>query len=328
MRIPSNFKTLVLVLVAVFCVAVPGRAQDPTGLAPLSELRIEPHPLSRVVFIGASVSAGFGNAGELKVGRSVKLGGFFEQMLLEEEMSFEVYDFGSSQFFIDPLDAGERQIEKARGKNPTLIIGIDYLFWYAFGHPRMGNPRRTEGLRMGLKRLDAIDCHLIVGDLPNVDHALTGSSPLRGGHPILRKGQIPSELERLEMNKLIHAWASKKSNVKVFPLDKLMKQMVAGEEMELQGNAWKVEKLDHALQSDLLHPKVRGSVWVAMHVAQASVQLPGVESADFNWDETKIRERIWSSLEGARDKQAKLEARRKARREKLDKKKAEAAKGL
>ncbi|MCP5024044.1 MAG: hypothetical protein GY930_20040 [bacterium] len=328
MRVVTNFKVLALVLLAVFCVAAPSRTQDTTVLAPVYELRTDPHPLSRVAFIGASVSAGFGNARELKVGRSVKLGGFFEQMLLEEGISSEVYDFGSNQFFLDPLDTGKQQIEKASAINPTLIVGIDYLFWYAFGYPRMGNPRRTEGLRMGLKRLDSIDCHLIVGDLPNVDHALTGSSPLRGGHPILRKGQIPGEQERIEMNKLIHEWASKKPNVEIFPLDKLMKQMVAGDEMELQGNTWKVEKLDHVLQSDLLHPKVRGSVWVAMHVAQASVQLPGVESADFNWDEAKIRERIWSSLEGARDKQAKLDARRKARRAKLDRKKAEVTKGL
>lgn len=328
MRVLINFKTLALVLLAVFCVAAPSRAQDPTVLTPVSALRAEVHPLSRVAFIGASVSAGFGNAKELQVGRSVKLGGFFEQMLREEDGSFEVYDLGSSQFFLDPLGAGKQQIEKARGKKPTLIIGIDYLFWYAFGYPRVGNPRRTEGLRMGLERLDGIDCQLIVGDLPNVDHALTGSSPMRGGHPILRKGQLPSEQERLAMNKLIHEWASKKTNVKVFPLDKLMKQMVHGDKMELQGNAWKVEKLDHILQSDLLHPKVRGSVWVAMHVAQATVQLPGVENADFNWDETKIRERIWTSLEGARDKQAKLEARRKARRAKLDKKKAEAGTGV
>ncbi len=321
-------RTRVVVLLALFGIALPVWAQAPAVQAPTSIVRAEGHPLSRVAFIGASVSAGFGNAQELKVGRSIKLGGFFQQMLGADLGSSQIYDYGSSQLFVDPLGLGKQQVEEASKQKPTLVIGIDYLFWYAFGYPRIGNPRRMEGLRMGLKRLDEFDCHLIVGDLPNVDHALRGKSPLRGGYPILRPGQIPSEVERLAMNKLIHEWASKKSNVKVFPLADLMKQMVGGKEMTLRGNTWKVEKLDQILQSDLLHPKVRGFVWVSMHVAESTLQLPGVQSSDFTWGEGEIRSQLWDSLAAARIKQEKLEARRKARRAKLDRKKAEAGKGI
>ncbi len=322
-------RPVILVVFAFVSVSVAVPFQNSQGVdsAPNSTERVQVHPLSKVVFIGASVSAGFGNARELEVGRSVKLGTFFEQVLRADGGPTEVYDFGSSQFFMDPLGQGITQVKQALGKNPTLIIGIDYLFWYAFGYPRKNNPRRLEGLRMGLERLEGVDCHLIVGDLPNVDHALNGKSALRGGHPILRQGQIASEEERLAMNELIHAWAVKRPNVHVFPLAGLMKKMVAGDEMELRGNTWRVKSLDQILQPDLLHPKVRGAVWVAMNVAQSTLQLPGVKSEDFGWDETKIKARLWVSLEPARVKQAKLEARRKARRAKLDKKKSEAGVG-
>ena len=319
-------RCLAVAFVAVLCLAPAGRAQDPVAVpAPRVELQTQ-HPLSRVAFIGASVSAGFGNARELKVGRNVKLGHFFEQMLGQEHGQSQIHNFGSSQFFTAPLELGERQVASALEKQPTLVVGIDFLFWYAFGFPRIGNARRLEGLRKGLKRLESVDCLLIVGDLPNVDHALHGKSPLRAGHAILSPGQIPSEEERLQMNRMIREWAAGRKNVTVFPLADLMKQMVGGDKMTLQGNEWKVEELDQVLQPDLLHPRVRGMVWVAMYVAEATAHLPGVEKADFIWSESEIRKELWASLEPARAKQQRLEERRIKRRAKRDAKKAAANK--
>jgi hypothetical protein len=327
---PRRWKALALALLALLLVAPVTRAQDPIGVDPApatsspTTLTAE-HTLSRVAFIGASVSAGFGNARELKVGRSVPLGEFFKGMLASGLEGSDIHDFGSSQFFTAPIKSGQRQVEQALEQRPTLVVGIDYLFWYAFGYPRRSNPRRFEGLQMGLKRLEDIPCQLIIGDLPNVDHALLGKSPLRGGGAILQKGQLPSEAERVRMNKVIYEWAAQRKQVQVFPLADLMQRMVAGEKMELQGNEWKVESLDQILQEDLLHPRTRGMVWVALYVAESTLQLPGVDKRAFEWSEASIRERLWQSLEPARAKQTALEARRKARRAKRDKKAAEAA---
>jgi hypothetical protein len=322
----SRWKVLALALLALLFVAPATRAQDSIGVAPAPANLTAEHTLSRVTFIGASVSAGFGNARELQVGRSIPLGDFFEGMLSPELDGSDIHDFGSSQFFTSPIKLGKRQVEQALEQRPTLVIGIDYLFWYAFGYPRRGNPRRSEGLQMGLKRLESISCQLIIGDLPNVDHALLGKSPLRGGGAILQKGQLPSEAERVRMNKVIYEWAEQREQVQVFPLADLMQRMVAGEKMELQGNEWRVESLDQILQEDLLHPRTRGMVWVALYVADSTLQLPGVDKKAFEWNEASIRKRLWQSLEPARAKQTALEARRNARRAKRDKKAAEAEK--
>lgn len=313
---------LVLALFVGLGQALPSRAQAPAReKAAVAESAAKEHSLSRVAFIGASVSAGFGNARELKVGRNVPLGKYFEQMLGADPKTHVIHNFGSSQFFTSPLRLGASQLEKAQEVQPTLVVGIDFLFWYAFGYPRPGNPRRVEGLQKGLHRLESLSCQLIIGDLPNVDHALQGQSPLRAGHPILQKGQLPSEAERARMNKLIHAWAAERKNVHVFPLAELMERMISGEEMKLRGNAWKVEKLDQILQEDLLHPRSRGMVWVALYVADFTLALPDVGADNFVWKEDSIKRTLWNALGPERAKQAALEARRKERRAKRDKQK-------
>ncbi|MDF1839169.1 MAG: hypothetical protein P1V35_14975 [Planctomycetota bacterium] len=295
-------------------VAQPAKLQEPAtqGAKQVS-------PLSKVAFIGASVSAGFGNASELKVGRNVPLGTYFEAMLPAEAGAHTIHNFGSAQFFTSPLKLGKRQVENALAEEPSMVVGVDFLFWYAFGYPRPGNSRRMEGLRLGLAQLEDLTCPLIVGDLPNVDHALNGQSPLRAGHPILQRGQLPDETERLQMNRLIHAWAAERENVRVFPLAELMRRMISGEEMKLQGNAWKVENLDQILQKDLLHPRSRGMVWVALYVADFTLQWPGVERTRFDWKENSIQLKLKDFLKPARAKQAALELRRKERRAKRDK---------
>ena len=65
-------------------------------------------PLDSIAFIGASVSAGFGNFAELEVRNNVKLGGFVKHMLVPGKADAKIHDFGSSQFFTDPTPLRRR----------------------------------------------------------------------------------------------------------------------------------------------------------------------------------------------------------------------------
>ncbi|MCA9001462.1 MAG: hypothetical protein KDB61_06035, partial [Planctomycetes bacterium] len=273
------------ILAGFFLFAGPlAHSQDAREAVPQEVQQEAEHPLTRVAFIGASVSDGFGNSFELEVGRNVPLGSFFRQTLAEKHAHARIFDYGSSQFFLEPERRGKKQLVEALKEKPTLVVGVDFLFWYAFGFPKPGSPRRAEGLEEGLKLLESIHCPLIIGDLPNVDHAFEGSSPLRGGHPILSPGQICPDALRLKLNERIRQWAAERDNVRVFPLSDLLHRMVKGGEMTVHGNRWVVEDMGEILQKDRLHPKVRGTTWTALFLADFALNVPGVGEGDFVWD--------------------------------------------
>ena len=195
------------------------------------------------------------------------------------------------------------------------MVGVDFLFWYAFGFESRRQPSRMEGLELGLKQLEGIQAPLIIGDLPDVRHALKGSSALRGGEPIISPRQMPSEEERAAMNARIVEWASTRKNVVILPLAGLMHEMIAGKSMTLHGQEWTVTQLSDALQKDFLHPNLRGNMWVALHVAHCATQFSGVEVGDFDWSEKEAKAELIKELEPEIAKQ-------KARNEKLAKRKA------
>lgn len=294
-------------------------AQAPATTAePIAKQTSSVRPsLDRIAVIGASVSAGFGNHEELRVAKNPKLGAYLRFVLHEALGEGEIRDFGSSQFFTAPLTVGARQVERALQTEPTLVVGLDFLFWYANGYPRKNNPRRLEGLRAGLRLLETIEAPLLIGDLPNVEHALQGSSPLRGGAPILRRAQLMSERERQEANRILRAWAAERPNVQVFPLASLLAPMVAREPMELRGNRWQTQDLSQALQSDRLHPRVRGMIWVSLHLGDQIARWTQIPDERFRWSEQQVHQAFWASLEEERAKRREKElarARRKAER--------------
>ena len=124
--------------------------------------------------IGASITAGFGNAAELGLGRNTELAKFLRAAWADRNGEAKLEGRGSNVFFQNPQGIGHAQVEKARAAQPSLVIALDFLFWYGFGLDRPRTPRRAEGLAQGLKELESLVCPVIIGTLPNVDHALQG----------------------------------------------------------------------------------------------------------------------------------------------------------
>ena len=153
-------------------------------LAPAQETAtapVERAPLDRVVVLGASVSAGAGTAAELEVRRDVGLGTFLAATYaaVPEEPPAPT-DLGSSYFFMDPRANGAKQIAGAREAEATVVVALDFLFWYAFGEKTRRDPRRARGLEDGLRALEKLECPIVLGNLPNIEHALTGVGPFGG----------------------------------------------------------------------------------------------------------------------------------------------------
>lgn len=274
---------------------------------------VERAPLDRVAFVGASVSAGAGNAAELEVRRDVGLGTFLAAAYTAApEAPPAPTDLGSTYFFMDPRANGAKQIAAAREADSTVVVALDFLFWYAFGERTLFDPRRAQGLEEGLRALEKLECPIVLGDLPNIEHALTGVGPFGG--PLVHRGMLPTEPERLAMNERISAWAKERGQVAVVPLSDLVAHMKDGGTVKLRGSSWTVEEIGEALQKDRLHPTVPGSSWVALHVAEALVELELATPERFRWDGAAVVARVRELTEPARAKKRELDAKKAARR--------------
>lgn len=304
--------------------ALPTAAQD-TPSPPASPA---PSPL-RVFTVGASVSAGFGLSAELATEKDVALAIFLEAALTErgrERITF--VDEGEGWFFNAPYKSGAKLVDAAIEGDADLVVGVDFLFWYAYGNGSRLSPRRAKGLEAGLRQLERLKRPLIIGDLPDISHALKGSGPF--GAPIVNRSMFPTPEELRAMNETIRAWAEERPEVRVLPLADLMGRYVESKPVRVRDLEWKVSSLGEALQKDLLHPNARGTAWVAMILADEISDVPGFDDGYFRFDEGAVLGQLEELTRESRERRAEKERRRaerKAKREARAKEKEEAGKG-
>ena len=304
--------------------ALPAAAQD-TPSPPASPA---PSPL-RVFTVGASVSAGFGLSAELATEKDVALAVFLEAALTErgrERVTF--VDEGEGWFFNAPYKSGAKLVDAAIEGDADLVVGVDFLFWYAYGNGSRLSPRRAKGLQAGLRQLERLKRPLIIGDLPDISHALKGSGPF--GAPIVNRFMFPTPEELRAMNATIRAWAEERPEVRVLPLADLMGRYVESKPVRVRDLEWKVSSLGEALQKDLLHPNARGTAWVAMILADEITTVPGFDDGNFRFDEGAVLGQLEELTRESRERRAEKERRRaerKAKREARAKEKEEAGKG-
>ena len=157
-----------------------------------------------------------------------------------------------------------------------MVIGVDLLFWYAYGH-RSGqdlHQERMESLEKGLSELDRLDAYIVIGDIPDMHPAI--------GY-LLSEEQVPSVETISEMNIRIRAWASKRTRVAVMPLHALVERLYADEQITIGQNTWPAGSRGRLLQGDMLHPTLDGMIAVAIEAAlTASREFSDISASDFN----------------------------------------------
>ena len=257
--------------------------------------------LTRVAFIGASATAGFGVVAKDPEEKlplvPVPLAASFEGVVAKP---IATYDLGSSFFFMDPGGTGRKEVDKALGHDATLVVATDFLFWYVYGaDDGRGGPLRSEAARLdklelGLAELDRFPAGtpIIVGDIPDM-HRAVGK--------MISSTQMPKAETLAKANERIRAWAKGREQVLVFPLAATVDDLNAGKTIEVGGQRFEPGK-GRLIQSDELHPTFRGSVAVAFAIAQDLKAACG--------------ERFDASL--AKDESTAVEAARKAARGILD----------
>lgn len=218
--------------------------------------------------VGASVSAGFVDtvlAGGSADNETVPLLRVVRPWL--EELDAVVASRADLAMFLDPLARGKRQVEQSLRAQPSLVVGIDFLFWFGYGSvPRklveeLGTEpaARIATLESGLALLERITCPLVVGDFPD----MSGAS-----QRMLRPAQIPDATTRDKLNERVRQWAGSRPNVRVVGLAPMVAQMkLVGVELELAGGVLKVPP-GGLLQGDRLHVNRLGMAWVGLQLQE------------------------------------------------------------
>ncbi len=276
-----------------------------------------PPVLERVYVAGASVSDGFGLSKDLKT--SVKLSHVFQASCKAEEAEF--IPLGDARFFLDPRNAGERIIQTAKDGEATCFVGVDFLFWYAYGIK--SEKLRVSYVDAALKSLEELECPVLLGDLPDMSIALEGNY---FGRPMITPEMVPTKETLKTINEHLHAWTAAREDAHVVPLASLLKKIQSGEDIQLREVLYQPESLKELMQADLLHLTAEGSMAVCLLVGDLLVkQYEELNAEDFVFDREASMERLMAFAKEKREaevleREARREERRREREERRKKK--------
>lgn len=244
-----------------------------------------PGALQHVVVLGASLSAGFGLATDL--------GAALEASLHEPHGAVDVQ--ASEFFFTGPRAMGAAQVEFALDAEPSLVVALDFLFWFGYGAqtatgaPIESEDQRLELLEVGLELLDELDGPLVVADFPDMSDAVG---------KMLAEVQMPAPATLERLSRRVHAWAAAREDTLVLPMAAAVRSLKGEEAIVLGRHTWPAGT--RLLQGDQLHPNLMGMVGVAQWVADALVTAGWVSEEAFVFDREAVLAAIAPRrLEGA-----------------------------
>lgn len=221
----------------------------------------------RLEIVGASVSAGFVD-GVLTGGdpsnRTVSLGTLVKRWVQSTEA--KVNSRADEMMFLAAERSGAQQLERAKKQQPTVLLAVDFLFWFAYGDIQTEGTSegdaRLARLRHGLGLLDGMPCAMLISDLPD----MRGAS-----RRMLRPSMIPSPDDLKALNAEIRTWASTRPRVRVFELAATVARL-KDQGVALQCGDHEVPSGPGALlQKDLLHANRLGMAYLG-HCLQPVVR--------------------------------------------------------
>jgi hypothetical protein len=284
---PVGFVAVVLVLFSAQVGAADATIAAKADVASLAGRPVEASPWQRIVMIGASATAGF-TASEPFGGTNTPWYALNRYVNAALTVAHEpVHNFGNAFFFLKPQQIGQQQITRALTNNPTLIIGLDFPFWFCYGEGKTDEDR-LQRFDQGLKLLESIDCPLVLGDLPDASAAV---------NKMLRPDQMPTLTAIASANQRLKAWAAGRSQVVVVELSTFMLQATTNRAITVSGHTLADGQTRSLLQDDALHPTPPGCAVLALAVLDAvQATRPSIAAREFLTDPEEIHRRVSQSL--------------------------------
>jgi hypothetical protein len=194
-----------------------------------------------------------------------------------------VHNFSSAFLFLRPESMARGQVDRALEIRPTLVIAVDYLFWFCYGNFPAENDR-LRSLELGLGQLDRLACSMIIGDIPDASAAANG---------MLYPSQIPQPATLLAANQRVKEWAATRPRVRVVPLFDFMRAAMANAPVTVRDQTWQEGETRAFVQPDKLHPSASGCAALALAVNHALLTLhTNVAPTDFCWDSKELVRRV------------------------------------
>lgn len=252
-------------------------------------------PWERIVMIGASVSAGF-TASEPLGGPSTpqfRLNRYVDAALLVPHEP--VRNLANTFFFLQPEVLGRQQIEQTLKTKPTLVLGVDFLFWFCYGDGATDQDRLLRFERV-LSLLEPIPCPLILGDIPDASSAAVNG--------MLRPDQIPSTNAMAAANQRLHEWAATRPNVVILGLSEFMRTVTANQAVKIRDYVLPEGRTRALLQNDKLHSSPPGCAVVALAALDALHKKHPFRASDVRWDPKENLRLVLKSLQAGTNRPA------------------------
>jgi hypothetical protein len=247
---------------------------------PGANARAGESPWNRVVVIGASASAGFVITEPLggPVTTDCKLRYYLDAAIATPHPRLR--DFSTALMFMNPDAFGPQQVEATVAARPTLVIGVDFLFWSCYGGG-LTDAGRLQHFEAGLKLLDQFHCPVVVGDIPDASAATNTG--------IISADMVADAVVRAAANRRLKIWAASHPRVAIVPLADFMKRVAANQSVIVHGRKFAAGKTRVFLQDDQLHPTARGAALLALGIFDALIKRdPEFPATDIRWSQAEV----------------------------------------
>jgi hypothetical protein len=215
--------------------------------------KVKPKPPDKPVIgvVGASISAGYGNR--------IKAATVLDICLPD---NCTVVNGATPEFFLSPVYFGRQTVSAITQQNATAIMGMDFLFWYAYGSKTF--EQRKQHLQAAFRLLDGVNRPVFVGDLPRATD-----------NTQLSYDMIPSTNQLAELNRMIYDWAGKQTNAYVVPVASWFDSAKSSSVVTLNKKKVPLKKTE-IFQPDGLHTTEQGLTYVVLLVLDHMVERGGV----------------------------------------------------
>ena len=203
-----------------------------------------------------------------------------------------MHHYSSGFFFTNPGPIGQGEIYRALKIKPTLVLGLDFLFWYVYGtvtaegKPMATGADRLSNLELGLEQLDRIvnaGIPLVIADIADMHDAIG---------KMLTENQVPDVQTIGNANTRIMEWVKARPLVKIMPLSQILETLKKGGSIDLAGKSWNPAELGALLQDDQLHPTFAGTVVIAAGLIDLAKSNDPSTPPPFDFDPKLIRKRV------------------------------------
>lgn len=245
-----------------------------------------PEILRKIAFLGASVTDGFTLPG--KVNAMITLADVVKATLKADVK--KPFRRSSSFLFRDPELFLRKYVDATLNYQPSLLIGVDLMFWFGYGFG-LAETRRLELCDRGLAMLSEFKCPLVVGDYPDMSQAVKGKGFL--GSPMIIGAHVPKPDTLVELNRRLREFATKRGKTVVLPLATFVERIKKNQPFEALDSRWDGDLMHTLLDQDLLHTSLDGEIALSLLIAESLAKSDlGIPRDAFVGDKEKVKKRL------------------------------------